>query len=91
MPALTPVTIPVLPTVATAVLLLVHVPPARRSVNVTDEPVHRLPGPVIGGAGGHHVKVSPFVGFTVLLCLHVALLIVPAVVLVQLVVVVLLL
>ena len=48
-PAATPVTIPVTePTVALAVLLLVHVPPVVTSVNVVVVPVHTFSVPVIG-------------------------------------------
>jgi hypothetical protein len=47
-PVSTPVTIPdEEPTVARAVLLLVHVPPVTVSVSVTDEPTHTVAGPVI--------------------------------------------
>ena len=46
-PLLTPVTIPVLPTVATAVLLLLQVPPLIPSVKVIVDPVHTLAGPVM--------------------------------------------
>lgn len=51
MPAETPVTTPVDGlTVATAVLLLVHVPPATLSVNVIEDPTHVPDGPPIGGS-----------------------------------------
>ena len=47
MPVLTAVTIPVLPTVATAVLSLLHVPPVAVSVKVIVVPVHIVPPPPI--------------------------------------------
>ena len=50
--AATPVTIPVLPTVATAVLLLLHVPHSDVLLNVVVEPAHTLAVPVIAGAAG---------------------------------------
>jgi hypothetical protein len=46
-PALTPPTIPVAPTDATAVLLLLHVPPAEGFVNAVVAPVHTLLLPLI--------------------------------------------
>ena len=39
-PAETPVTVPDVPTVATAVLLLVHTPPPTPLVSIADEPTH---------------------------------------------------
>ena len=49
-PVETPVTIPVTePMVATEVLVLLHVPPANPSLNVTTEPGHIDVVPVIGG------------------------------------------
>ena len=47
-PAATPVTIPVLFTVAIAVLLLLHTPPAVALLNVVVEPTQALVVPVIG-------------------------------------------
>jgi hypothetical protein len=46
-PELTPVTIPVLPIVATPVLALVQVPPDGEELNVVVAPVHTLIVPVI--------------------------------------------
>ena len=50
-PAETPVTRPVPDTVATVVLLLLHVPPATASVRDMVIPVHRAAGPVTGADG----------------------------------------
>jgi hypothetical protein len=47
-PADTPVTTPEEVTVATAVLLLLHVPPDVESCRPTDVPTQVLEGPVIG-------------------------------------------
>ena len=48
-PEATPKTRPVVePTVATAVLLLLHVPPATASVNANEEPTQTFEGPVTG-------------------------------------------
>lgn len=88
----TPVTIPVPdPTVAMDVLLLLHVPPVSGLAKVVIAPTQTVLEPVIAGAGGHHLNISPLVGLIELLCLHVEELAVPAVVAAQLVVVVLLL
>jgi hypothetical protein len=46
-PAIMPSTTPDVPTVATAVVPLVHVPEVVASNRVTESPVHTLPGPVI--------------------------------------------
>jgi hypothetical protein len=46
-PVVTPVTIPVLPMVATAVLLLLHTPPVTAFANVIVAPVQTVEGPVI--------------------------------------------
>lgn len=46
-PLLTPVTIPVAPTVATELLPLLHEPPPVASASVIVDPTHTLPGPVI--------------------------------------------
>jgi hypothetical protein len=52
-PNATPVTIPVVkPTVATAVLLLVQVPPGTASLNVVEEDTPVTPIPVIGAGIG---------------------------------------
>jgi hypothetical protein len=49
-PGPTPVTIPVEPTVATPLLLLLHVPPAAAPVNVVVPPLaHKVSVPVIVG------------------------------------------
>ena len=51
-PAETPVTIPVAePTVATPVLLLLHIPPASESLKVTKAPGPRVDVPATGGPG----------------------------------------
>lgn len=47
-----PVTIPVLPTVATDVVLLLHIPPKVAFVKVVVAPIHRVEEPAIGGAAG---------------------------------------
>ena len=48
-PAVTPVTIPVVePTVATAVLLLLQVPPVVASVSVLEEPAQTVSIPLMG-------------------------------------------
>jgi hypothetical protein len=51
LPAATPVTIPDVPTVATPVLLLLHVPPEAALLNVADNPTHMLGVPVIAAIG----------------------------------------
>jgi hypothetical protein len=62
-PAETPVKMPVLePMVATAVLLLVHIPPLTRSLIVTTAPTQRLVVPVITEGAG--------VTFTVVVDIH---------------------
>ena len=60
----TPETIPeALPTVATSVLLLLHVPPAVASVSETVEPAHTASGPEIRAGNGFtvigRVEVQP--------------------------------
>jgi hypothetical protein len=61
-PIETPVTIPVDPTVAIAVLLLLHVPPDVASVKVTDVPGQIVAGSVITGAtAGKGITVSVLV------------------------------
>jgi hypothetical protein len=47
LPDVTPVTTPVVETVATAGLLVVQAPPAAVSAKVIVEPIQTLPGPVI--------------------------------------------
>ena len=50
-PALTPCTMPVAePTVATDVVLLLHVPPVVPSVNGVVNPIHTMGLPLMGGA-----------------------------------------
>ena len=50
-PALTPVTMPAEPTVATVVALLAHVPPGIASDRVEVAPTHKLLAPVMGAVG----------------------------------------
>ena len=57
-PALTPVTAPVLPTVAIAVLLLLHTPPVVASLNVVVAPEHTDFVPVTVPADGMEPKVT---------------------------------
>ena len=57
MPAVTPVTIPPVVTVASALLLL-HTPPAVVSVNVTDEPTQTTDGPDMPPAPGSSVALT---------------------------------
>jgi hypothetical protein len=47
-PTATAQTVPVVPTVATVVALLLQVPPAAASVRLMHEPMHTLVGPVMG-------------------------------------------
>ena len=64
-PALTPVTIPVLAMVATAVLVLLHVPPAVASLNEVVEPLHTIKAPLIpGGVVGNISTVTTVVAAT---------------------------
>jgi hypothetical protein len=58
LPADTPVTTPPLVTVATAVLLLVQLPPVVASARVVVEPVHTVDAPVM--------VATPGVAFTVI-------------------------
>ena len=58
MPAETPVTNPVVPTVATDVLLLDQVPPAVALDKAMAEPVHTLVAPVIEPAEGNGLIVT---------------------------------
>jgi len=54
-----PPTMPVVePTVPTAVLLLVHVPPEVASVNTSVDPTHITPSPPIGPAIGCTVTIT---------------------------------
>jgi hypothetical protein len=57
-PALVPVTTPVLPTLAIAVLLLVHVPPAEVLFSVIVEPAHTVVSPEIIPANGSGLTVT---------------------------------
>jgi hypothetical protein len=61
-PALTPVTVPPVPTVATAPLLLLHAPPEVASLSVVDEVAHTLNVPAIGTGVVFTVTVT--------VCLH---------------------
>ena len=65
MPADTPVTMPVEPTVAIAVLLLLHVPPDVVSVNVKLLPEHKEDEPAINPAIGKGLTVMIFLLVTV--------------------------
>ena len=56
MPALTPDTMPVEPTVAIAVLLLLQVPPDVASANVVVELTHTFSVPVIDAGVEHGIK-----------------------------------
>ena len=51
-PAATPVTIPVEPTVAIDVALIVHVPPGELLLSIVVDPGHKLISPVIAPGGG---------------------------------------
>jgi hypothetical protein len=51
LPEETPVTTPPDDTVATPVLLLLHVPPVVASLNVVVEPIHSVAVPVIADTG----------------------------------------
>ena len=53
LPEDTPVTVPVEPTVAMAVLLLLHTPPAVLLPSAVAAPAHRLPAPVMVPAAGN--------------------------------------
>ncbi len=90
-PDATPVTTPVvLPTVATPVDELDHVPPVAADAldKVRVEPTHTVPVLVINEAGGTHENTRPESGLMVLLYVHVEVVAVPAVVAVQSLVVV---
>lgn len=56
MPAPTPVTTPVVPTVAINTLALAHVPPTVASVRLVVKPTHTTPVPVI--ADGDELTVT---------------------------------
>ena len=51
-PAAVPVTTPVALIVATAVLLLLQLPPVLPSPKSLDDPVHKLPSPVMAAGSG---------------------------------------
>lgn len=55
MPVAIPVTIPKPETVATAVLLLLHIPPAVASLRAIVAPAHTVVGPVIADGKGFTV------------------------------------
>ena len=57
MPDVRPFTTPEVPTVATAVLVLLHTPPEVASVNVVDEPAFTVAVPVIVPATGNGLIV----------------------------------
>jgi hypothetical protein len=58
-PAATPLTTPVPPpTVAIAVLLLVHVPPAGAEVSVVEDPTHIAADPEIADGSGFTVNIA---------------------------------
>ena len=57
-PADTPLTMPVEPTVATNVLPLLHTPPLVASLNVVVEPAHTLMVPVIADTVGNGLTVT---------------------------------
>ena len=63
-PAVTPLTIPVEPTVAVALLLL-HVPPPIPSVNMIDELTHTLAAPVILPAFGSGLTTIDLIAIAV--------------------------
>jgi hypothetical protein len=69
LPPDTPVTIPVAPTVAIEVLLLLHTPPGVPSVNVVDAPTHTLDAPEIVPATGN--GFTAIVVFAQVVVLHV--------------------
>jgi len=64
-PAATPDTIPVEPTVATDVLLLLHVPPVAVSARVIVDPTQTLDDPVIAGTVGNGLTVTAAVTIVV--------------------------
>ena len=61
-PAATPVTTPVVLTVATAVLLDDHVPPVVELANVVVEPAHTFDAPVIAATTGNALTVTTVAG-----------------------------
>jgi hypothetical protein len=57
-PAVMPVTVPVLPTVATPVAVLLHVPPVAASLKPVAEPTHTDAVPVMLPADGNGLTVT---------------------------------
>ena len=57
-PPLIPVTRPVVPTLATAILLLLHTPPDAASVRAIEEPEHTVDKPVITPAFADRLIVT---------------------------------
>ena len=57
-PAVKPLTIPLVPIVATAVLLLLHTPPVVVSISVVVPPAHKLRGPPIEPTIGSGLTVT---------------------------------
>jgi hypothetical protein len=64
-PAVTPVTVPVLPTVATPVAVLLHAPPVAASVKPVVEPAHTIAVPVMLPADGNGLTVTVVVAAAV--------------------------
>ena len=64
-PELTPLTMPVLPTVATDVAVLLHTPLPAASLNVVVDPAHTFRVPVIAPATGNELTVTIAVAATV--------------------------
>jgi hypothetical protein len=57
MPALTPETIPIVPSIVALPLLALHVPPDVESVSVVVVPIHMIDIPLIAAASGFTVTV----------------------------------
>ncbi len=58
-PDVSPHTIPVaIPTVATAEVLLLQVPPGVASVSVTQAPLHTVDGPAIGACANEIIEMK---------------------------------
>ena len=60
-PADTPVTVPVVPTVATVVAVLLHAPPVVASLNPVVEPAQTVAVPVMVPADGNGLTVTTLV------------------------------
>src|SRR5436305_1611548 len=60
-PPVTPLTVPVLLTVATAEFVLLHVPPATDAVRVVAEPAHTLEAPLMAAVTGAALTVMALV------------------------------